>query len=156
MTHLKYLLPLLIILLFNTSCETDDDPIPEQFETTFPIEELEGSGVSGDITFLKTADNRTLITISLNGTQAGDSHPVRIHSTSPEQDGPVAIELNPVIGVTGQSDTLVTDLADGTSTTYEDWVSFDGYVLIYESEDNLDIQIALGLLGGNIPNIPGG
>jgi hypothetical protein len=156
MTYLKYTLPLILLLLFNSSCETDDDPIPEQFETTFSIEEIDDSGVTGEITFAKTEDNRTLITIDLNGTQAGNTHPVRIHSTSPEQDGPVVVELNPVVGATGRSETLVSVLDDGTATVYEDWVSFDGYVLIYESEANLDTQLAIGLLGSNIPNIPGG
>jgi len=156
MMYLKYTLPLIFFLLIFTSCETDDDPIPEQFETTFPIEPIEDSGVSGEITFLKTSDNLTRITISLNGTSAGVMHPARIHSTSPDQVGPVVVELNPVNGSTGQSETLVSVLDDGTSTVYEDWVSFDGYVLIYESDLNPDTQVALGLLGENIPNIPGG
>jgi len=156
MTVFKNIFPLILLLLFITSCETDDDPIPEQFETTFSIEELDDSGVFGEITFLKTDNNSTLITVRLDGTQTGNSHPVRIHSTSPEQEGPVVRQLNPVNGSTGISQTLVTVLADGTATTYEDWVSFDGYVLIHESEENMEMQIALGLLGENIPNIPGG
>ncbi|KEO72425.1 hypothetical protein [Anditalea andensis] len=156
MNNIKYIFFLAVLFLTFSSCETDDDPIPEQFETTFPIEQIENSGVFGEITFLKTDENSTLITVRLNGTQDGNVYPVRIHSTSPEQDGPVVRELNAINGATGISETIVTDLADGTSTTYEDWVGFDGYVLILESEENLDVQIAIGLLGDNIPNIPGG
>jgi len=156
MTVIKYILPLFLILIIFSSCETDDDPIPEQFEATFPIDQLDDSGVFGEITFFKNDDNSTLITIRLEGTQAVDRHPVRIHSTSPEQDGPVVRELNPVNGATGLSETMVSVLEDGTATTFEDWVSFDGYVVVYESEENMDVQIALGLLGENIPNIPGG
>lgn len=152
----RILIPLLLFMFTFSSCETDDDPIPQQFEATFPIDELDDSGIFGEVTFLKTDDNSTLISIRLSGTQPGDRHPVRIHSTSPEQDGPVVRELNPVNGATGQSTTLVTNLEDGTATTYEDWVSFNGYILIHESEENMDIQVALGLLGENIPNIPGG
>lgn len=156
MNKIKYIVPLLLSIFIFTSCETDDDPIPEQFETTFPIDQLDDSGVFGEITFLKTDANSTLITVRLEGTLAGNSHPVRIHSTSPEQDGPMVRELNPVNGSTGLSETLVTVLEDGTATTYENWVSFDGYVLVHESEANIETQIALGLLGENIPNIPGG
>ncbi|HSJ69284.1 MAG TPA: hypothetical protein VK921_16505 [Anditalea sp.] len=156
MIILKHILPLLLIIFLISGCETDDDPIPEQFEATFPIDEVEDSGISGDITFFKTDNNTTLITIKLNGTVAGDIHPVRIHSTSPDQDGPVVKRLNSINGATGLSETLVTDLEDGTVTTYEDWVSFNGYVLVLQSEENINVQVALGLLGDNIPNIPGG
>lgn len=156
MTINRLIIPLLFSLLLFCSCETDDDPIPERFEATYAIDEINDSGINGEITFLKTDENSTLITVKLNGTVAGNTHPVRIHSTSPEQEGPVVRELNPVNGATGQSETLVTVLADGTATTYEDWVSFDGYVLVHQSEANMDVQIALGLLGQNIPNIPGG
>jgi len=156
MSYINNKFSLFLVFALFIACETDDDPIPEQFETTFEINEIDDSGVFGEITFAKADNNNTLITVRLDGTQAGNNHPVRIHSTSPEQDGPIVRHLNPVNGATGLSETMVSVLADGTATTYEDWVSFDGYVLIHESMENIDVQIAVGLLGENIPNIPGG
>lgn len=138
------------------ACETDDDPIPQQFETTFAVEEVEGSGIMGEITFEKVNETTTRITLELTGTQSGDQHPARIHSTSPDQDGPMILELNPVLGETGRSETLVTPLEDGSPGNYEEWVSFDGYVMVHRDMETLSPPIAIGLLGDNIPNIPGG
>lgn len=138
------------------ACETDDDPIPQQFESTFPILEVDGSGVMGEITFFKESETSTRIIIELLGTHSEDQHPARIHSTSPDLEGPMVLELNPIDGQTGRSETLVSPLADGSPGNYEEWVGFDGYVLVFQDMLNLNTHIAIGLLGENIPNIPGG
>ena len=143
-------------ILVLSSCETDDDPIPEQFETTYAIEEVENSGVFGNITFKKSGEDATIIIIELEGTVAGVNHPANLFNTSPEKEQPAFLALNPVDGASGRSETVVTILDDGSRTTYEDWVGFDGYVTIQESMENPDANIAIGFLGENIPNIPGG
>jgi hypothetical protein len=149
-------LPLLVLSLFvYSSCETDDDPVPEQFEVSYDIDEHEESGVFGTITFRKEGEASTFIRVEMDGTQTGGVHPVRIHSTDPEFTGPPVLELPPVDGGTGLSEALITETADGTPITYEDWVSYDGYVVVYRSAEAME-PLAIGLIGSTDPNIPGG
>ena len=141
---------LLMVFSLFIGCEDDDEPQSQnQNETTYPLAELEGSGVSGTVTFAKMDDATTRITIELTGTVDGDMHPAHIHSGNASTGGPIVLNFNPVDGATGRSETIVTELNDGTPITYEELIAFDGHVNIHKSAMDLSDMIAQGNIGSN-------
>lgn len=133
-----------------TACKDDDENGPSQMnEKTYALSELDGSGVSGTVTFSKQDEASTKITIKLTGTQAGNSHPAHIHANSASEGGPIVLDFNPVDGGTGMSETVVTALNDGTPITYEELIAFDGHVNVHKSATELAVMIAQGNIGSN-------
>lgn len=122
---------------------------------SYDLSEADITGVSGTATFEERENGETLVTIMLEGTEEGNSHPAHIHSGSVEDaPGAIIITFNPVNGSTGLSVTniAVTDDSeeeDGEAITYEDLIDFDGYINVHESEDSLEILAAQGNIGAN-------
>jgi hypothetical protein len=54
-----------------------------------------------------------------------------------------------VDGSSGRSETIVTQLNDGTAVSYEDLIDFDGYVNAHLSDGNLATLVAQGDIGQN-------
>jgi hypothetical protein len=89
------------------------------------------------------------VTINLNGTSAGNSHPAHIHSNSAAETGDIIIDLNNVDGETGKSETIISKMNDGTSITYNELLAIDGYLNVHMSSTDLTTLIAQGDIGGN-------
>jgi Cu/Zn superoxide dismutase len=104
--------------------------------------------ISGTVTFEKK-NKSTLISIELTGTPNGGVHPAHIHLNSAVEGGAIAISLDPVNGSSGKSKTLVTQLDNGTSISYEELLNFDGYVNVHLSPSDLATIVAQGDIGGN-------
>lgn len=115
----------------------------------YNLNEQNASGISGTITFAERNDGFTLITIKLNGTKEGDSHPVHIHNGDIANPGGIAISLNNVDGKSGMSMTSVSTQNDGTEIKYNDLTNFDGYAIVHESDANLASVLANGNIGKN-------
>lgn len=139
---------LLVAFSVFTGCDDDDAP-QSQNETSYPLAELESSGVSGTVTFTKVDDATTMMAIELSGTMDGDMHPAHIHSGNASTGGPIVLDFNPVDGATGRSETTVTALNDGTPITYEELIAFDGHVNIHKSATELSVMLAQGNVGSN-------
>jgi carbon monoxide dehydrogenase subunit G len=141
---------LLVAFALFTGCNDDDEPQSQnQNETRYTLGELENSGVSGTVTFTKMDDATTRIAIELTGTTAGNMHPAHIHSGNASTGGPIVVDFSPVDGATGRSETMVTELNDGTPITYEELIAFDGHVNIHLSAQDLSVMIAQGNIGAN-------
>lgn len=87
--------------------------------------------VTGTATFAKRKNGSTLVTVALNGTQAGASHPSHIHANTIAQTGSIVINLNNVDGTTGMAKTNVDTLNNGTPITYEELLDFNGYLNVH-------------------------
>lgn len=111
---------------------------------TYPLAEVDGSGVSGNLKLEEYNDESTKVTISLTGTSAGNEHPAHIHLTS---DGSISISLTSVDGGTGQSVTEVTQNDAQVTITYAELVALNGYVNVHLSATDLSV-VATGGLGG--------
>ncbi|MEX0812986.1 MAG: CHRD domain-containing protein [Chitinophagales bacterium] len=116
---------------------------------TYNLTEKDSSGVSGTALFEKRNNNNTLVTITLDGTLAGGSHPTQIHlgDVNTVGGGPVVAELNDVNGDSGKGFTNVTKLSNGTLITYDNWMEYDGYLNIIESSANPNYILCQGNIG---------
>jgi uncharacterized lipoprotein YbaY len=110
------------------------------------------SGVSGNIRFDKRKNGNTLVTITLSssGFLPTGSYPASINLGSVATIGtPYARKtLQPVDYATRKSMTTVRTMDDGTPITYQNWLVYDGFVTVYDANDNSNV-IAKGNIGSN-------
>ena len=106
-----------------------------------------GTDVSGTVTFEKVSPTETRVTIDLTGTPAGGVHPAHIHVGSNPPGGGIYISLNDVDGDTGESTTIVTQTDASDPITFEELISYDGYVNVHLSADMLSTVVATGETG---------
>ena len=148
---LFFLLSLLVVSsTFFSGC-SDDETLPQLTGESkqFILFTKSNPAVSGTVTFSKRNDNTTLITIQLSGTSIGGSHPAHIHAGTAAEGGAISLDLTSVNGNTGKSETVVKTLNDGSPITYEQLISFDGYVNVHLSATDLATLIAQGDIGIN-------
>ena len=128
-----------------------EDPGPQLTGPTkqFMLASKSNPAISGTVTFAKRDDNATLITIQLNGTSAGASHPAHIHANTAAETGGIIVDLTSIDGASGKSETVVRTLKDGSAVTYEQLVDLNGYVNVHLSVSDLATLIAQGDIGQN-------
>ena len=141
---------LLISMMFFIGC-SDDDTYPQMSGESkqYVLFTKSNPSVSGTVTFSKRSDNATVITVQLSGTSAGGNHPAHIHSNSAAEGGGILLDLNPIDGKTGKSETVVTALNSGSLVTYNQLIELDAYVNVHQSGTDLATLIAQGDIGVN-------
>ncbi len=116
----------------------------------YDLDSKDVAGISGYIQFEERNNGEALATIVLSGTPDGGMHPAHIHVGSvAEAPGAIAFTFNPVNGTTGRSMTNVAMLDDDTEFGYEDVLTFDGYVNVHLSAEDLATLVAQGNIGSN-------
>lgn len=155
---MKYLKEQTVLMLFISSllfvgCSLDDDspnPIdPDLDSKTYDLKEIGNSGVSGSATFTNQPNGSVSIILDLNGTPQEGMHPSHIHMNSAAEGGGIAVSLNSVDGASGVSETIVTQTDDGTPIDFDGLMSFDGYINVHLSADDLATVVAQGDIGVN-------
>jgi hypothetical protein len=116
---------------------------------TYPLASVSDPAIDGSVVFEERQNGEAVVTLMLEGTTAGNSHPAHIHNNSAAEGGGIAIDFTPVDGETGRSVTNINALNDGTPITYDDLLNFDGYVNVHLSSGDLGTLIAQGDIGGN-------
>lgn len=116
---------------------------------TYALEERAVDGISGSVVFEERKSGDALATIMLDGTPEGGMHPAHIHMNTAAEGGDIAFTFNPVNGTTGMSMTDVAMLDDGTNFGYSNVLSYDGYVNVHLSADDLGTIVAQGDIGQN-------
>lgn len=150
--RLKYITAILlsVVVIVSVSCgDDDDDPTPQEEKVVYTLDPVSDPAISGTATFTRQSDGNTMISIKLNGTMEGDSHPSHIHANAASEGGGILIDLTNVDGATGMSETLVTELNDGTAITYQELINFDGYINVHKSATELSTLVAQGDIGSN-------
>ena len=122
----------------------------------YDLGEKDVPGISGIVTFYERKSGEALAMLSVMNTPAGGVHPAHIHNNSAAVGGGIAFSFNPVNGDTGMSLTHVAQLDDGTSFGYGNIESFDGYINVHLSPDNLATIVAQGNIGSNLNDDGGG
>jgi hypothetical protein len=85
----------------------------------------------------------------LTGTEGDIEHPVHLHLGNISEPGAdVVALLNPVLGSTGQSETLLKQLSDETQITYRQLVDLNACIKVHLAASGPDRDIVLA--GGNI------
>jgi hypothetical protein len=118
---------------------------------SYNLSAVNTSDVNGSVLFQKRVNGNSLVTISLTGTNDGNSHPVVIRSGSIESvgGGPIVATLNPVNGTSGQSSTDLRTLTNGIAVSYDQWLAYSGYMSIQESELMMEVTLCHGNIGSN-------
>ena len=108
-------------------------------------------GVSGTALFQKRVNGNTLVTISLNGTIAGDTYPATINlgSIATLNGGPVVANLQNINGTTGKSYTNIKALNSDVAITYDNWMVYDGYINVYQTSILTGDVICHGNIGSH-------
>ncbi|MDP4240709.1 MAG: hypothetical protein Q8904_14695 [Bacteroidota bacterium] len=101
--------------------------------------------------FEKRVNGNALLTITLAGTIASDIYPAMINlgSIATVGGGPVVKTLQPVNGTTGKSYTNLTNLDSGLAIAYDNWLTYDGYINVYQSTILSGVVICQGNIGSN-------
>jgi hypothetical protein len=115
----------------------------------YPLAPVSDPAISGTATFAKRVNEETLVTVSLTGTTAGNSHPSHIHANSAAQGGGIVIDLSDIDGATGKGFTNVSQLNDATPITYDGLLDFNGYLNVHLSSTVLGTLVAQGDIGQN-------
>lgn len=118
---------------------------------TYALHPIDLFGVSGTALFEKRMNGNTLVTINLTGVISGEVYPASINvgSITTVGGGPVVVMLNNVQGNTGNSFTNIRTLENGTIITYDNWLSYVGYINIYQTTVNINNVISHGNIGAN-------
>jgi len=103
------------------------------------------SGVTGTASFIPNEDDTTTVYIELFGA-TDELHPVTINFGDVESGGAVAITLETC--ECAISETLVTQLDNGTPVTFVELMTFDGHMNIYQSPTDATL-IAAANIGSN-------
>jgi len=141
---------LLAGMIFFIGCKKDD-PKPQLtgINKQFKLFSKTNPGISGTVTFAKRDDDATLVTVQLNGTSAGASHPAHIHANTAAESGGILLDLTAIDGASGKSETVVKTLKDGSVITYDQLINLNGYVNVHLSTSDLATLIAQGDIGQN-------
>jgi hypothetical protein len=103
-------------------------------QKSYTLGVIDAYGVSGTALLQKRLNGDALLTLSLNGTIAGNTYPATINlgSISSVGGGPVVETLSNVDGTTGKSYTDIKKLDAGLAITYDNWLVYDGYINVYQ------------------------
>mgnify|MGYP005824245703 FL=1 len=115
----------------------------------YTLAEKDVSGISGTATFYKRVNGTALSILDVQNTVPGMMHPSHIHENDAATGGPIAFTFNPVNGDTGMSITQVEMLDDDSAITYDQILTFDGYINVDLSADALGTIVAQGDIGSN-------
>jgi hypothetical protein len=117
----------------------------------YTLNPVSDPAISGTVTFAKRKSGKAMITISLVGTSAAGDHPAHIHANSAAQGGGIVLDLKNVSGATGKSVTSANALNNGTAISYDELLTFNGYVNVHLSAAALATLVAQGNIGSNAP-----
>lgn len=138
------LVALVALALFLTACGAGE---VELESTTYDLNEVGNSGVSGTITFTEASETETTVDIDLTGTVDGFTHPAHVHVGDGSVGGTIYVFLPFVNGTTGEAsftgELTVRDgytpppgESAGSVVTYDELLAFDGYVNVHLGGEN--------------------
>lgn len=116
---------------------------------TYDLNEADVSGINGIAEFAERVNGTTLVTISLNGTQTGNSHPAHIHQNDVATGGNIIAGLNPISGDTGISETQISELVGGDAVSFDDFLTIDAYINVHLSDTEMNTIVSEGNIGAN-------
>jgi len=118
-------------------------------EMVYPLQQASDYSISGTVSVREKCDGSSIVTVSLTGTEGDIEHPVHLHLGNISEPGvDVVALLNPVLGSTGQSETLLKQLSDETHITYRQLIDLNACIKVHLAASGPDRDIVLA--GGNI------
>lgn len=149
---MKKMIGVLMGMLVMVACQ-ENEKAKDEFtgnQAIYPLIAGSQYNINGDVTFQERNDGSTLITVALSGTEGDIEHPVHLHLgdlTAPGAD--VYALLNPVIGKTGKSETILSQSSAETPITYAQLLKLSACMKIHlaASGPDRDIILAAGNIG---------
>jgi hypothetical protein len=149
----------LFLLVFTLGCSNSEDadvnnpnnPDPEAGipndpeRVDYDLSTVNNSGVTGVASFIPNEDGSTTIYIKLENASQG-IHPATVNFGTLEEGGAIAITLNEC--ECEVSETVVTQLNNGTAISFVEMMTFDGHLNVYESPTDGTV-IAQANIGAN-------
>ena len=131
----------------NNPDSKDPTPDPDPVElVTYNLTAVNNSGTAGTAKLIRNSDGTSTIYIELTNAPEG-LHPAAVHNNSLEEGGDIAITLNACECLI--SETIITELDNGTAITFDQLMVFDGYINIYQGTESMDTIIAHANIGSN-------
>jgi len=159
---MKKLLGFLLLIALFAACQ-NNEVVTSDFtgnQSTYALQAGSTYPVNGTIIFKERKDGSTTIAISLAGITDSNEHPVHLHLGDMTTDkAAIAALLAPVAGKTGQSETIIKQLADETKVTYSDLIKLSACVKIHLASvgNEANIILAAGNIGAaGLKANPGG
>ena len=121
-------------------------PVAQAYQTAalrsirFPVEAVDGSGVSGSVLVADYGFDTAVATILVAGTEPGGDHPAHFHAGDCGSGGDIVIPLTDVAGSSGLSVTPMT-------APYDVILNGDHYLNIHLSSGEPDVIVACGEVG---------
>ena len=126
---------------------------------TYALQPASSWNVSGTVVFSEKKDGSTLVNIQLSGLNSSSEHPVHLHMGNIATDGAaVAALLQPLNGKTGESQTVLSHLADESSISFSDIKEWNACIKIHLSAfgEGQDVVLAAGNIGSAVSKDMGG
>ncbi len=101
---------------------------------------------NGNLTVKELVGGNLELTVDLDGVNSDSnvSFPAHLHFGNYQlQDAPIAFILNPVSAKDLKSVTVLGQLSDGSTLSFEDFKLFDGHVKVHLANDGPDYEIIL-------------
>lgn len=147
-------------IFFLNSCDIieriDDDVVddissvtPTGRTATYSILNTDQSEITGTLTFIENENNSTTVKVVLRNNNPDINNVLFLRRQTANIGGKLLKVLNPVDGVTGVSNTVVSELVDNEEVTYEDFLDFDGHITIGDSSESSGNVLAHVDLGPN-------
>src|SRR5258706_9016974 len=148
---MKTMMGLLLGMALFAACQKSE--VVSEFtgnQTTYGLQAGSSYPISGTVTFKERKDGAVSVSVMLTGTSDGTSNPVHLHLgdvSTPQAS--VAALLSPVIGKTGESETILRKLADESPVTYRGLTQLDACIKVHLSDvgSERDIILAAGHVG---------
>lgn len=128
-------------------------------EMVYPLQKASDYDINGTVSIKEKSDGSSIVVVSLTGTEGNIEHPVHLHLGNISESGSdVAALLNPVLGSTGKSETLLKRLSDETEITYRQLIDLTACIKVHlaASGPDRDIILAGGNIGASSSDIAGG
>lgn len=109
------------------------------------LEEIDESGVSGEVEFFERRNGTVLAVIEVTGISGVENPVAHIHE---EESDTELFTFNPIDSETGISRTNMNELEDGTPFSFEDLEELEAHIHIHPSESDQTV-IARAELGNN-------
>ncbi|MEQ8548814.1 MAG: hypothetical protein RIC03_12945 [Cyclobacteriaceae bacterium] len=137
-------LPFIVLLLFVLACG-EDEVSPTGKSETYTINAYNGTSVTAIATVKELSNGYTRVELALSGTEANLSYLAHIHQGDVNNFGDIVAQLRN----SNASNTLISQDLTNTLYSYEDWLSFDGYIAIHIDDDDVYPIVAVGNIGAN-------
>jgi len=142
------------------SCQKSE--VVSQFtgnQITYALQAGSSYPISGTVIFKERKDGAVTVSVKLSGTSAGTTSPVHLHLGdvgTPKAD--VAALLSPVVGKTGESETILTKLADESAISYSRLTQLEACIKVHLSDVGAerDIILAAGNVGASTTKVNSG